>query len=285
MRPLLDPQDVLRELQAGISVEWSSGFPQLRRIPSTGVRKFIDYVARLDAGGRVVFAAALADGAFDLLYPESGKTPLYKRNEAYRMWADMAVHMTGQRYSSVRAQRATLRLADAELQPPPDPPRRPRMAYAKPRPLLSAARRQWISSIQPVTSADIRKEVKQALRQVMSSFAVTHQPGHLWEYSGEVQGVPLVISVNYASPLYAQFEYWVSVRDERTGLWGSNFERLMGLSGAYWDLLERANLEQSVAVLCDHIAYCAGFLWRLPPRNQRVDQPSKGHVGDAAGDA
>lgn len=232
--------------------------------------------------GKAAFAAALAEGALGYLYPDSGEPPLYKRNEAYRKWVDTAVHMTGQRYSSVRALRGTLAIADAEP-PPPNPPRRPRMAYAKP--LLSAAKRERISSIQPVTSVDTRKQVKQALRQVVSSLSVTHQPGHFWEYSGQIQGVPLVISINYSSPLYAQLEYWVSVRGERTGLWGSNFERLMGLSGAEWDLLECANLGQSVAVLCGHIAYCAAFLWRLPPRNQRVDRSSNGRTSDTAGDA
>jgi hypothetical protein len=38
----------------------------------------------------------------------------------------------------------------------------------------------------------------------------------------------------------------------------------MGLTGADWDLLEGANLEQSATLLCEHISYCVGFLQRMP---------------------
>src|SRR5205807_7269048 len=118
-------------------------------------------------------------------------TPLYKRNAAYRKWADAAVHITGRRYSSVRALRDTLALANAEPAPPPTRPRRPRMALANPppEPMLSAEERQWISAIRPVTSSDIRKQVKQALSGLVSPLSVTHNPGHFWEYSGAIDGV------------------------------------------------------------------------------------------------
>src|SRR4051794_36923314 len=142
MRPMLDRKEVVRELHAGISAEWGSEFPQLGRIPSTGVRKFIDYVAGLGTVDRGVLAAALAENASEFLFPVSDKPPLYKRNEAYRKWADTAVHMTGPRYSSVRALLGTVALEAAA--PPPAPPRRPRMAYAKPSLLLAEAKRKRI---------------------------------------------------------------------------------------------------------------------------------------------
>jgi len=261
-----DREGILRELRAGISREWASGFAQLRRIPSTHVRKFVDYAASLDAPGKEAFEAAMVEGAFDCLFPHQCAIPLYKRNAAYRKWADAAVHIIGWRYSSVRALRDTLALANAEpAPPPPTRPRRPRMALANPlpEPMLSAKERQLISAIRPVTSNDIRKQVKQALSQVVSPLSVTHDPGQLWEYSGVIDGVPAVISVHYASP-HHQLEYWVSIRNQRPGFWGSNFERLMGLTGAHWDLLEGANLEQSAMLLCEHTSYCVGFLQRLP---------------------
>jgi hypothetical protein len=105
--------------------------------------------------------------------------------------------------------------------------------------------------------------VKQALSRLISPLSVTHEPGQLWEYSGAIDGVPVVISVHYASPHY-QLEYWVSIGNQRPGWRGSNFERLMGLTDADWDLLEGANLEQSAALLCEHISYCVAFLRRLP---------------------
>jgi hypothetical protein len=160
------------------------------------------------------------------------------------------------------------------------------MALAKPPPrsLLSAEDRKWISAIRPVTSVDIRKQVRLALPAVVSSMSVRHEPAHLWEYSGDVRGVPATVSVNYASPVYSQLEYWVSTRGERAGLWGSNFERLMGLTSADWDLLEGANLEQSIAVLCDHVVYCVDLLQVLPSV-QSVDagrcMPDGGTQGDA----
>jgi hypothetical protein len=260
-----DRHGILRELQAGIAREWASDFAQLRRIPSTHVRKYLDYVAGLDAPGKRAFAAAMAEGAFDFLFPDQCTVPLYKRNPAYRKYADAAVHITGQRYSSIRALRDTLALANAEPVPPPARPRRLRMALANPppEPMLSAKERQWICAIRPVTPSDIRKQVKQSLSRLVSSLSITHSPGRLWEYSGAIDGVPAVISVHYASP-HDQLQYWVSIRNQRPGFWGSNFERLVGLTGSDWDLLEGANLEQSAALLCEHISYCAGFLRRLP---------------------
>jgi hypothetical protein len=263
---MLDQQEVLSELRASISHEWASGFEQLHRIPSTNVRKFVDYIARLEPPGKEAFLAALAEHASDFLNPQPHQPSLYKRNNAYRSYVDAVRDMRGERYSSVRALRAPSVVAEAEARVASDhnPPRRARMAYAKPRPVASAAKLMRIRSLKPVTSADIRKQVKQALSKLMSFFSVTHEPAHFWEYTGEVQSVPVVVSINYASPIYTQLEYWVSIRGERTGLSGSNYERLMGLTSADWDLLEEANLEQSVLVLCDHIAYCAAFLSRLP---------------------
>jgi hypothetical protein len=269
---MLDRHGILSELHAGISREWASGFSQLRRIPSTYVRKFIDYSTRLDRAESEAFTAALADGALRRLFLDSNAPPLYESNAAYRKYVDASWHMTGRRYSSVRALRGTLSLANAEPAPPPTRPRRPRMAMAKPPPftLMSPEVRKWVSAIQPVTSTDIRKQVKQALSQVISPLKVSHPTGHFWDYSGELQGTPLLVSIDYSCRSH-QLEYWVSIRNERTGLWGSNLERLMGLTSAHWDLLEGANLDQSVGLLCEHIAYCAGFLQRLPPCPEQAD--------------
>jgi hypothetical protein len=221
MHTMHDRDEILRELRAGISREWASGFAQLRRIPSTDVRKFVDYVASLDAPGKEAFAAAMVESAFDSLFPHQCAIPLYKRNAAYRKWADAAVHIIGWRYSSIRALRDTLALANAEPAPPPTRPRRPRMALANPppEPMLSARERQLISAIRPVTANDIRKQVKRALSELVSRLSVTHNPWHFWEYSGPINGVPVVISIHYASP-HHQLEYWVSIRNERPGFWG-----------------------------------------------------------------
>jgi hypothetical protein len=261
---MFDRNAILDELRAGFSREWASGFNQLSRIPSTRVRKFLDYFASLNADEKDALSLALTEGAFDFLFPGSAE-PLYKRNAAYRKYVDEIFHMTGRRYSSVRALRGTLSLANEEPSPPPSRPRRPRMALAKPpsRSLLTAEDRKWISAIQFVTSTDIRKRVKQVLSQVLLPLSVVHNRGHLWEYSGNLRDVPVLVSIDYASPA-CQLEYWVSIRNERTGLWGSNFERLMGLSSGGWDLLEGANLDQSVTLLCEHIDYCASFLNQLP---------------------
>jgi hypothetical protein len=137
------------------------------------------------------------------------------------------------------------------------------LANPPPEPMLSAEERQWIGAIRPVTSRDIRARVKPVLSRLISPLSVTHNPGHLWEYSGPIDGVPAVVSVHYASP-HEQLQYWVSIRGERPGSWGSNFERLMGLTGADWDLIEVANLDESVALLCEHVSYCVDFLRRLP---------------------
>lgn len=230
--------------------ERASNFPMLRRIPSTSVRKFIDYFSALDEPRKDALAEGLAELALSSIFPSEAH-PYKTGNIAYKRYVNAMPLMWDWRYEGVRELRMSL--AVAKLEP------ESRMGRS-----MTDDTRKWIEAIKPVKSSEIRKVVKLALSQILLPLKVIHE-GQYWLYEGELRGRSVSVAIDYSHP-YHQLDYHVLIPKQKRYflLDGLNYERLMGLSFAHWDCLEQANLDQSVALLKELIAHCAGIVQGLP---------------------
>ena len=224
-----------------INRERKSDFPQLRRVPSTHALKVLRYFDTLNAESADVFCDALAESAFDSLFPEPGSVPLYKRNPAYRKYVDTVGKTAYLDYRGLRSYLAAARLGGKQLSP---------------------KTRERAEAIVPITAAELRKRIKLAFADVLHPMKVSHK-GQYWVYIGTYDGVETLITIDYSCPHY-QLNYWVTINNARPSFWGSNFERLLGLNYARWDNIDQRNADDAIHLLTAHVRYCINTLRRLP---------------------
>jgi hypothetical protein len=236
-------------LRAEFRREQASGYALLRLIPSTSVRKFLDYFAALDSADRDALSEALAQVALFSFFP-TPPHPSLSDNVAYKRYTDSMALMWDLRYEGTRG----LRMLLAEARMSPDP------AFAGE---LTKEMMEMIRAIKPVKAPEIRRVVKLALSQLFAPIDITHA-GSDWHYEGLYQGREICVAIDYGGS--AQLRYEVSIRDKerRIKLEGLSYERIMGLSFAAWNCLEQSNLDQSIALFKDLIAYCIELPRRLP---------------------
>jgi hypothetical protein len=254
--------ELMRLLRAEFQRERASDFAMLRRIPSTSVRKFLDYFSTLDETGKNALAEALAENALVTFFPYEAKNPYQAGNAAYRKYLDEKIRMWDWKYQDVRGLRMSLAVAKREPESSADN-------------LMTDDIRRWIESIKPVKSTEIRKVVKLALSQIIAPLTVTHNGG-CWLYGGYFQGTEISVNFDFHQK-YAQFDYGIphpyQSREPGIVRVDLNYERLMGLSGHGWDCLEQANLDQSIALLKELVVHCAGFLQKLPDSDEYKARP------------
>jgi hypothetical protein len=246
-----DSQDaVMNFLCAEFRREQESGFALLRRIPSTSVRKFLDYFSALNEPSQDALTEGLARLSLTRFFA-SEPHPYASGNAAYRQYVDALPLMWDWKYEDIRMLRLMLVAAERE----------PESRFGRG---MTPEIRDWIRSIKPTKSTEIRKVVKLALSQLFDQLTVSHE-GQFWHYEGLLQGREVCVAIDYAAS-DRQLEYEISVKHKDRGvvLEGLNYERVMGLSFAHWDCLEQSNLDQSIALLKDLIVYCAEIPQRLP---------------------
>jgi hypothetical protein len=244
-------KSVLNLLRVELERERANNFAQLRLISSTHVRQFVDYYNTLNQSGKDALAEVLSDHALACFFPGEVKNAHEKGNLAFKAYREAMCSMWDWKYQPVRELR--LQLAVAKLEP------ESRIAI-----FMTDDIRKWIEVIRPIKSAEIRKVIKLALAQIISPLKISH-PIENWIYEGQLQGKTVSIAINY-SHRYYQLEYGVKIQNQERGKYwfGLNYEQMMGLSFSHWDLLEQANLDQSIALLKEHIVYCVNFLARTP---------------------
>ena len=236
-------------LRAEFHHEQASGYALLRLIPSTSVRKFVDYFAALDSADRDALSEALAQAALLSFFP-SPPHPTLSDNVAYKRYTDSMVRKWDWKYEDTRG----LRMLLAEARMSPD------SACASE---LTKEMMEMIRAIRPVKAAEIRRAVKLALTQLFAPIDITHA-GSDWRYEGLYQSKEICVAIDYGG--HAQLRYEVSICDKarRIKLEGLSYERIMGLSFAAWNCLEQSNLDQSMALFKDLITYCVELPGRLP---------------------
>jgi len=247
-------EEFLGLLRLEFKRERNSGFALLRKIPSASIAQFIDYYCSLNSADADSLGEALAEVALGTFFPYEAKHPAQTGNLAYQRLLNAPIGWRERwKYESVRTLRSYI-------------------AFAKTEPnLLSIPEdvRRRIENIRPVKSAEIRKVVKLALAQVMSSLTVTHVGGS-WTYVGNLQGRRIVVNIDYDQK-YSQLAYGIEhpYQGTESGVFkiDLSYEGLLGFGRGNWDNLEQTNLDQSIALLRDLVVRCEDFLKILPNFN------------------
>ena len=245
---------VRKFLRAEFRREQESDFAFLRRIPSTNIRKFLDYFFSLKKSNQDALAEGLAQHALVFFF-SSVPNAFQAGNAAFKQYRDAECHMPSLKYVDVSTLRSMLAVAKSD----------PNSRIAN---YLTKEVREQIEAIKPVKSTEIRKVVKLALSQLLVPLIVEHNQWADWNYCGFYQGKEICVSIDTGAR-GRQLEYGVSIHDKKRnikieGLRCLNYERIMGLSFAHWDCLEQSNLDQSIALLKELVVYCAEIPSRLP---------------------
>src|SRR5437016_3027235 len=84
--------------------EQATNFALLRKVPSTHVRKFIDYFSTLDTTGKEALTEGLVENAHVFIYrrTEDVGRPYKDRNLAWRKYHSMLPLMGALKYASIR---------------------------------------------------------------------------------------------------------------------------------------------------------------------------------------
>ena len=126
--------------------------------------------------------------------------------------------------------------------------------------------RRRSEALKPAKSIEIRRVVKLAFTQVISPLHASRKGG-FWQYGGLLNGRNITINIDYHQK-YAQFQYGIThpLQSQEVGKLSVDlcYERLLGVGGGAWDVVEQANLDQDIALLRELIIHCHDFLKLLP---------------------
>ncbi len=130
--------------------------------------------------------------------------------------------------------------------------------------------RRQAEATKPAKSTETRRVVKLAITQVISPLQTSHRGG-LWQYTGLMKGRDITINIDYQQK-YAQFQYGIThpLQSQEVGKASVDlsYERLLGVGGGAWDIVEQSHLDQDIALLRDLIIHCHDFLQLLPTRHE-----------------
>ncbi len=243
---------------AQLAEEVQTGFPNLRRTPSSGVIGFLDYFDGLGAMERDALLKALARGsALGFLFPVPAvcdeQLRFVSTDPALLAWRQAAISgplAMGLRYQSLRMTkwvlndpmsvqmmaetRAKLDFVprdDVPLELAPDPDR---------------------ANIQPAKAPMLRTLINKALGDLFP-----HQkrklPGGETIYEGDYQGSGIKVAIDFAAR-DIQLRYGVSIADDTRTVFAfrMTYENLWAADPS-WDYLTEENAERSIGLLCGHI--------------------------------
>lgn len=244
-------------LKSHLRAEAVTGFPRLRRTPSTAVVQFLDYFDTLPAGEADALLDALAElGALRFFPPPEAHsrmqsiTTANRAYLAYRRALQSPQFTLGLRYVEPRMRKALLS----------DPAGRATVAEAR-KNINFVPRDDAPADLVPEEGTDaipakaplLRKSIDAAFRK---DFARGKQKlaGGETEYSGTLGGTEIRVAVDFGA-MGMQLRYVVSIDDEtkRTFVRRLAYEDLWAIAPG-WNYVTEQNADASVEVLCDHVA-------------------------------
>jgi hypothetical protein len=267
---LLSPIAAL--LRTKFDEEVDAGFPNLSRIPSTGIIRFLDYFAPLPPAQRGSLLDAMARlGALQFFPPPQIAHQHERLRTSNTAWAQFQTAMQspafgyGFRYCELKMSRMMLNdqqsleeiakmRSSLGWQPRDDPPK-------------ELVLDPDLRNVQPAKAPLLRKLVNPALAELLSAKG-TRLGGGETVYSGFLGSMPLTVSVDFASRL-GQLRYGLkaaiperNIRVSRLTyevLWGANLG---------WDYLTEENAARSIELLCDRLRFLVQLIEQvaaLPP--------------------
>jgi hypothetical protein len=263
-------------IRAELAEEAAAGFPILRRVPSTGAIKLLDYLetqspaeieelgdAQARLGALHFFPAPLIARAHEALRttePAILRLAAALQAPAFAFglrYLDLRMHRAAMRDPQSVAQLAVTR-AGLDFQPRDDLPER--LVGTTP-----------IRDIETTRAPALRKLLNQMLTRRQSLKAIKRPGGEL-VYEGAIEGVPLRVSIIFSN-LYAQMSYGVGWSARGRGLLAQRltYELLSG-AGTGWDYLTEDNAPRSIDLLEELLRRLARLFERvsalpLPPQS------------------
>lgn len=247
--------------------EAAAGFPKLRRIPSTGVIRLLDYLATLPPADHPPLLDALAHLGAMHFFPgpliakayEEGRTTnpaLLQMNAAMKS----PPFTYGLRYLGLRMAKAMLddpegvahmkqTRSTLDFQPRDDPPR-------------ELVLDPDIRRVQTAKAPLLRKLLNQSLTPLLGVKA-SKQPGGDSVYDGSIRGAPLKVRITFSN-LYAQLYYGATAKIYERNILAQRltYETLWGTNTG-WDYLTEENASRSIELLCELLAILARFMERI----------------------
>lgn len=251
-------------LRADFTAEADAGFPTVRRIPSTGAVKFIDYYATLKSAEAAALLDALARGhALQFFPPPAVYREGLELNEndpalvQFRNATRTGQFAYGLRYQDVRMAKATLKDPESmrhmaetrsklDFVPRDDPPSE----------LMPEPDRL---KVQAAKAPLLRKLIDKAFAQLFAP-TKTKRPGGMLQYAGPIQSTELTVSVTFSN-MYGQLHWWVNMRMLNSNLKAHRVQDFWGTYG--WDYLTEENAPRSIDLLCERIVYLAKLRERI----------------------
>ena len=242
-------------VRAELDQEVQAGFPKLKRIPSSGVIRLLDYFATLSPDEH----ASLRDGLARLAALHFFPAPvIIKPHEELRTTHPAILRMGealqspafayGLRYQNLRMSKAVLNDPESlahmkqtrstlDFQPRDDPPQ-------------DLVLEPDLRLVQTAKAPLLRKLLNQALTPLLGVKAAK-QPGGDIVYDGAIGGTPLKVRITFSN-LYAQMYYVVTAKLPARNVLaqGLNYETLWGASTG-WDYLTEENAPRSMHLLCE----------------------------------
>lgn len=241
-------------IEAHLKSEARSGFPTLRRIPSTGAIRFLDYAGTLSTGERDALMHALARSAALGFSP-----PLLAREDlldllgtdpalvAYRTVMQSLPFAMGLRYEGLRMRKATMN----------DPTSVAMMAQT--RSTLDFAPRDDmppelvpdpdLAHLKPAKAPLMRKLLNQTFKPFVTE--KRKLAGGTTGYVCTIDGAELTVWIDFGT-LGMQLLYGVSIPDESKRIFVVRYAyENLWVSGTGWDYLTEENAEPSIALIPD----------------------------------
>jgi hypothetical protein len=240
-----DAKQAVRDL---IEAEVASGFPFLRRIPSTNTWRALEHVETITREERDVLFDLLAERGCGWLQAGLDMTAYVERQRELVRHPVLARYLNGcgqapcWKYADPRLLRSCLdlRRQAAASSPTPIPP----LDFG-PVPLAAVE-----AAEPPVTAKapEIRKAVKQAFTE---RFQVrpTNAGAGFWNYPGELRGRPFTLTLNWGTFMKLRYSVSVGRFPPNKPLQGVTWEGMLGFGIGHWDFVCHHNLAQSVGLL------------------------------------
>jgi len=255
-------------LRAEFAKEHAAGLPMLRRSPSTGVIKFLDYFETLNRSEQEDLLDAISVSSAMRFFPP----PLIARqheelrtnNPAFRRSMDAMMHpqfTMGLRYLDLRMRKALLGDAESVAM----------MAKTRaaldwlPRDDLRTDLVPDIDNAKISKAADLRKPLDAMLRELFA-IAKKKTPGGETAYGGALEGREISVVIDF-NARGIQLRTGVTIPDpaRRVLVWRMTHEDLWGTGYPGWDYLTEENASRSIALLREQIVYLVGLVNRIAP--------------------
>ena len=251
-------------LRADFTAEADTGFPTVRRIPSTGAVKFLDHFATLKSAEAAALLDAFARAhALQFLPPPAvyREGPEVSEQDSalvqFRNATRTGQFAYGLRYQDFRMARTALKDPESmrhmaetrsklDFVPRDDPPSE----------LMPEPDRL---KVQTAKAPLLRKLIDKAFAQLFAPRKIK-QPGGTLQYAGSVGSTELTVSVIFSN-MYGQLHWWINMRMLNPNLKAVRVQDFWGTYG--WDYLTEENAPRSIDLLGERIVYLARLRERI----------------------